>query len=196
MNFPKYLIALPLAAAAHFCVAQTSDSTEAGEETQAAVDHSQIEEIVTTGERSTWSRKFETIRAEDSVFEAFNAAFEGTDYEMVCSSGGVLRDEFTQNRPSPLNRTCVTSYVQEHEQVAIQEMLELGYSPTLDYLDSTIQDHNNELREKLLVLYQEDPEFRERFEEYAVLKRREDAAAAANGEEKSGGFLSRMFGGN
>ena len=196
MNLSKYFVALPLMAATHLCVAQSSDSQEPSDETQSSSDYSQIEELVTTGERSNWSRKFEIIRAEDSVFEVFNEAFAGTDYEMKCSSAPVLRDEFTQNRPSPLNRTCVTSYVQEHEQVAIQEMLELGYSPTLDYLDSTIQDHNNELREKLLVLYTENPEFRERFEEYAVLKRRADAAAEANGEEQSGGLFSRIFGGN
>lgn len=196
MNFSKYFLVLPLMAATHLCVAQSSDVAESVEEAQERPDDSQIEEIVTTGERSNMSRRYEIIRAEDSVFEAFNIAFEGTDYEMVCSLGGVLRDEFSQNRPSVLSRTCVTSYVQEHEQVAIQEMLELGYSPTLDYLDSTIQDHNNELRAKLLAMYQEDPEFREKVGEYAALKRRADAAAAARGEEPSGGGLfSRLFGG-
>jgi len=194
MNFSKYLLILPLMGAARLCFSQSSDVSEAAEETSSRPDNSQIEEIVTLGERSTWGQKFQMLELEDSVFEVFNEVFAGTDYEMKCEAAPVLRDEFTQNRPSPLNRWCVTSYVQEHEQVAIQEMLELGYSPTLDFLDSTIQDHNNELRAKLTELYQENPEFRERVAEYSVLKQKVDAAAEAAGEEKSSGFLSRMFG--
>ena len=210
MNFSKYLLILSLMGAASLSISQPSESPDAAEESTEAVveesievaeetstlpDATEIDEIVTTGQRSTWAQKFQIIEAEDSVFEVFNEVFSGTDYEMKCNPTAVLRDEFTQNRPSPLNRWCVTSYVEEHEQVAIQEMLELGYSPTLDFLDTTIQEHNNELRVKLVELYQENPEFRKRVEEYAVLKRKADASAEANGEEKSGGFLSRMFGG-
>lgn len=150
-----------------------------------------IEELVTKGERSTLSLKFELINAEDAVFEIFNEAYSGTDYEMICSSAPIVKDEFVQHRPSPTSRTCVTEFVREQEEIALQEMLAGNFTGNLDYLDANIDSHNEELGKMILKLYNESPEFREQFGAYSSLKRRYDASAE---NAESGGIFSGLFG--
>ena len=135
-----------------------------------------IEEVLIEGHRSGWTLRYQMIEAADEVYSLFNEIYQGTDYEMQCTTAPLIKDGFTANRPSPLTRNCTSAFVREQQQEALQEMIADDFAGELnEYVQVDMDQHAQELSERILALYRENAQFREKFDRYSSLKAKSES---------------------
>lgn len=163
---------------------------------QGSTGRDSIEEILVTSEKSLSAMKAEMVAAENEVFNLFNEIYSDTDYEIICR-----REYIAYSRRS--GRSCDTRFVRDREEEALEDlMLDLGAGGTEDdplglsgglsaenFL--AVEQHVDELDEKMEELYNADPGFRQNFNELHALKTTYEAALEADRER---GFWSQLLG--
>lgn len=178
-TFSITLLSLPFCILTTLCWSQSEENSD-------------IEEQIITGERSTWAIRYQMLEAEDAVYDLYNEIYAGTNYELICNSSTTIKDAFTANRPSPLERNCATAFVHEQQQDALDEMIEADFFGSLDdYIDADMDSHAKELHDIIISMYEESPEFRAQLQKYQSLKR---SLESSENQESSEGFFSRLFG--
>ena len=159
-----------------------------------------VEEILVTGERSLRSMRLQMETAEAAVFDVFNEIYADTDYEMICVRERPAYDSFNPSASQWTVRTCRSRLAHEINQELLEEEadylsaeLDGGVGAPVDntYFVEQYEEHSAELFEKIEELLVENPEYREKFKEYILLKLAYDEAVEEDFEE--GNFLTRLF---
>lgn len=167
---------------------------------QSLAQSDEVEEILVTGERSLRSMRIEVEQAEEAVYELFNQAYAGTDYEMVCTREKPAYDPFRAGSNYFPARRCgsrlaIELYEDELAEFGEYQYEELnggvGVPPDNVYFQARREEHQDELVERVWEMYEENSEYRSSLLNYIELKRNYDAAVEADFEK--GNIFTRFF---
>lgn len=171
-------------------VAVLSIFLSAGSVAQNSVESDSVEEILVTAEISLRAMKNQMVDAQDAAFNLFNEVYAGTDYEIICKLERPFKDGFD---PIPIQRTvriCDTRFVREVDDQATEDyLLGFGNGSTMSSFDD-IENHIEEVDQKVAELFQADPVFRQKVNEWEDLKTSYEAALESDQER---GFWSSLF---
>lgn len=173
---------------------QTSVAQSAGEDAD-------VEEIVVTGQRSLRLIRLEVEAAENDIYDFFNEIYADTDYEITCTRERLIKDSFNPINTSPWGERVCRSRLAHNlhrqeigdygEYVHAELSGEIGTTVDTEYFEDRNVEHNEDLLQKVSDLLVENPEYREKFEEYARLKNGYEAAVEA--DFAKGNFFTNLF---
>jgi len=171
-------------------VAVLSIVLSSGMVAQNSIESDSVEEILVTADISLRAMKSQMVDALDEALDLYNEVYAGTDYEMICKLERPFKDGFDPINIQRTVRVCDSRYVREVENQATEDyLLGFGSGSTMSSFDD-IENHIDEVDQKMTELIQVDPVFRQKVNEWEDLKVSYEAALES---DKETGFWSSLF---